>query len=189
MPGLLRQLPAGLNLQIGEQSLDPKSGRDRRVRGLGCEIRDANQQRAHLAAFKTLPELRQDIEDIEKRQENGSFAVYRAEAVTLRESFDRIQKKVNIVVELPKLGFVKDKPDFAAFLEGTWRPLSGFEHGLGWAMLRGADRGEGVEIPGGMGMRLSIKDEEFVWAAKSTYALLVNACKLFRARHTEPSPR
>ncbi|XVU29863.1 hypothetical protein ACQPZJ_23085 [Actinoplanes sp. CA-054009] len=169
--------------------LDPTSGRDRRLRGLGCEIRDAFQQRAHLAAFKKLPELRQHIEDNEKRQENGSFAVYRAEAVALRESFDRIQKKVNIVDELPKLSFVKNQPDVAAFLEGTWRLLSGFEHGLGWAMLRGASRGEGVEIPGGMGMRLSIKDEEFVWAAKSTYMLLVNACRLFRTRHSEPSPR
>ena len=38
-----------------------------------------------------------------------------------------------------------------------------------------------------MGMVLSINDEEFVLAAKTTYALLVNGCRLFKTRHLEPS--
>jgi hypothetical protein len=115
--------------------------------------------------------------------------VYRAEAAALGERFDRVHQKINIIVELPKLSFARGQADFAAFLEGTWRLLSGFEHGLGWAMVRGADRGAETKIPGGAGMVLSIKDEEFVLAAKVTYALLVNACRLFKTRHLEPSPR
>lgn len=169
--------------------LDPETGRDRRLRGLRCEVLDCYQQRAHRAAFKKLPEVRRLIEDAERQQEQGSLAVYRAEAAALAEPFDRVHQKVNVVVELPKLSFAKDQTDFAAFLEGTWRLLSGFEHGLGWAMLRGGNRGAGIEVPGGMGMVLSIKDEEFVLAAKTTYALLVNACRLFKTRHLEPSPR
>jgi hypothetical protein len=169
--------------------LDPDSGRDRRLRGLRCEVLDCFQQRAHRAAFKKLPEMRQLIEDAERQLDQGSLAVYRAEAAALGEPFDRVHQKINIVVELPKLSFAKAQGDLVAFLEGTWRLLSGFEHGLGWAMLRGADRGAGTEIPGGMGMFLSIKDEEFVLAAKTTYALLVNACRLFKTRHLEPSPR
>jgi hypothetical protein len=74
--------------------------------------------------------------------------VYRTEAAALAEPFDRVHQKINIVVELPKLSFARAHGDFAAFLEGTWRLLSGFEHGLGWAMLRGANRGRGNRGPG-----------------------------------------
>jgi hypothetical protein len=169
--------------------LDPDSGRDRRLRGLRCEVLDCCQQRAHRAAFKKLPEARRLIEDAERQQEQGSLAVYRADAAALAEPFDRVHQRINIVEELPKLSFVRGQGDFAAFLEGTWRLLSGFEHGLGWAILRGADRGAETKVPGGMDIVLSIKYEEFVLAAKVTYALLVNACRLFKTRHLEPSPR
>ncbi|GAA4609664.1 hypothetical protein BJY16_007440 [Actinoplanes octamycinicus] len=169
--------------------LDPASGRDRRLRGLRCEVLDCYQQRAHRAAFKKLPEARQLIEEAERQQEQGSLAVYRAEAAALGEPFDRVHQRVNLVVELPKLGFVRGQNDFAVFLEGTWRLLSGFEHGLGWALLRGTDRGAETQVPGGAGLFLSINDEQFVLAAKTTYALLANACRLFKARHLEPSPR
>ena len=170
--------------------LDPDTGIDRRRRGLRCEVLDCYQQRAHRRAFNKLPQARQLIEAAERQQEQGSLAVYRAEAAALGADFDRVMRQsVNIVDELPKLSFVKGQADFAAFLEGTWRLLSGLEHGLGWAMLRGADRGAETEIPGGKGMVLSIKDKEFVLAAKVTYAMLVNACRLFKTRHLEPSPR
>jgi hypothetical protein len=169
--------------------LDPDSGHDRRRRGLRCEVLDCYQQRAHHAAFKKLPEVRQLIEDAERQQEQGSLAVYRAEAAALGEPFDRMHQKINVVVELPKLSFTRTQGDFAVFLEATWRLLSGFEHGLGWAMLQGANRGVATEVPGGMGMVLSIKDEEFVLAAKTTCALLVNACRVFKTRHLEPSLR
>ena len=133
--------------------------------------------------------MRQLIEDSERQLDQGSLAVYRAEAAALGEPFDRVHQKINIVLELPKLSFARTQGDFAAFLEGTWRLLSGFEHGLGWAVLRGADRGAETEVPGGMGVVLSIKDEEFVLASKTTYALLVNAIRLFTTRHLEPSER
>lgn len=170
--------------------LDPETGIERRRRGLRCEVLDCYQQRAHRAAFKKLPQLRHLIEEAERQQESGSLAVYRAEAAALGVDFDRVvRQSVNIVDQLPKLSFLKGQADFAAFLVGTWRLLSGFEHGLGWAVLRGTDRGAATEVPGGMGMVLSIKDEEFVLAYKTTYALLANACRTFRTRHLEPSPR
>lgn len=169
--------------------LDPHSGRDRRLRGLRSEVLDCYQQRAHLAAFKKIPEVRELVEDAERQQAQGSLAVYRDEAAALGVSFDRVHQKVNITDELPKLNFVRGQGEFAAFLEGTWRLLSGFEHGLGWAMLRGADRGAETEIPGGKGIFLSINDEEFVNAAKVTYALLATACRLLRTRHLESERR
>ncbi|GAA1384690.1 hypothetical protein GCM10009661_66580 [Catellatospora chokoriensis] len=109
-----------------------------------------------------------------------------AEAAALGVPFDQAHQKINITNELPKLSFVRGQHDFAVFLEGTWRLLSGFEHGLGWAALRGADRGAETEIPGGKGIFLSINDEEFVNAATVTYALLTTACRLLRTRHLEP---
>jgi hypothetical protein len=51
--------------------LDSDSGRDRRLRGLRCEVLDCYQQRAHRAAFKQLPEVRRQIEDAERQQEQG----------------------------------------------------------------------------------------------------------------------
>jgi hypothetical protein len=72
------------------------------------------------------------------------------------------------------------------FLEGTWRLLSGYEHGLGWAPMRGSDGTVRATVPGGADMMLVINDDEFVNAAKSTYFLLIAACRLLQQRHTRP---
>lgn len=169
--------------------LDPDSGRDRRLRGLRSEVLDFNQRRAHRAVFKKLPEVRPLVEEAERQDREGSLAVYRSEAAALGVSWDRVHQKVNVADELPKLSLVEGHAGFAAFVEGTWRLLSGFEHGLGWAMLRGADRGTETEIPGGKGIFLSINDEEFVNAAKVSYTLLATACRKLKSRHFEPSPQ
>jgi hypothetical protein len=95
--------------------------------------------------------------------------------------------EIYVVTELPRLSVARDQPDLAALLEGTWRLLSGFEHGFGWAPLRGADRGAEANIPGGMTVHLVINDEEFVTAARATYLLLMTACRLLKRRHLEPS--
>jgi hypothetical protein len=73
----------------------------------------------------------------ERREEQGSLATYRSEAAALGVPFDRVHQKINVTNELPQLNVVRGEPDFAAFLEGTWRLLSGFEHGYSWALLQG----------------------------------------------------
>jgi hypothetical protein len=167
--------------------LDPEPGRERRLRGLRCEVRDFYERRNHRAAFKVLPQLRELIEDGERREEQGSLGTYRSEAAGLGVPFDRVHQKINVTNELPRLSVVRGERDFAAFLEGTWRLLSGFEHGYSWALLQGTQRGAEAEIPGGMHVHLTISDDEFVIAAKSTYFLLMTACRLFKRRHLEPS--
>lgn len=72
------------------------------------------------------------------------------------------------------------------FIVSCWRLLSGFEHGLGWAMLSGSDREVTAHIEGGAEMHLVISDESFVTAAKSTYFLLLAAGRLLVRRHTRP---
>jgi hypothetical protein len=104
----------------------------------------------------------------------------------LGRNFDTLRQDINLTDEIPKLSFVK-QTDFAPFLEATWRQLSGFEHGLGWALLSGTDWSVEVPVPGGAGLHLVIKDESFVNAAKTTYFLMLSACRLFARRHVEPS--
>jgi hypothetical protein len=169
--------------------LDPEDGHERRARGLRCEILDSYEQRRHRAAFRTFPdpEIRKLIETSEADTEKGSLTTYRAEAAALGRAFDKLRQTINVTAELPKLSFVREQDLFAPFLEATWRQLSGFEHGFGWALLSGTHRKVVAHVPGGADLQLVINDESFVNAAKSTYFLLVSACRLFTRRHLEPS--
>jgi hypothetical protein len=165
--------------------LDPEDGRARRARGLRSEVLDFYEQRKHRVPFKAFPEVRDIIEESERRAEAGSLATYRAEAAALGQPFDRMHQRIVVVNELTSLSFVRRQPEFAPFLEGTWRQLSGFEHGFGWALLASSDRTVEAAVPGGVNVRLVIKDDAFVNAAKSTYFLLLSACRLLKRRHLE----
>jgi len=55
--------------------------------------------------------------------------------------------------------------------------------------LKGSDGRVTASIPGGTDMHLVVNDEEFVTACKSTYFLLVTACRQLSRRHTEPIRR
>ena len=169
--------------------LDPEDGRERRARGLRCEILDSYEQRRHRTALKAFrdPELRKLIELSEANTEKTSLTTYREEAAALGRTFDKLRQTINVTDELPKLSFVRGQDQFAPFLEAIWRQLSGFEHGFGWALLSGTNREVVAHIPGGAEMRLIINDESFVNAAKFTYFLLISACRLFTRRHLEPS--
>lgn len=165
--------------------LDPSDGRERRARGLRCEILDTYEQRRHRAAFKAFPEVRDAIEETERQVDERTISIYKKEAAALGRSFDKLRQKVNIVDELRKAAFIQDA-SMVPFLEATWRLLSGYEHGFGWASVRGSDKTVKAEIPGGSEMILVINDTEFVNAAKSTYFLLISACRLLRQRHNQP---
>jgi hypothetical protein len=165
--------------------LDPDDGRERRARGLRCEVLDMYEQKRHRAAFKAFPEVRDAIEEHERKLNETSIATYKTEAAALGRSFDNLRQKINVVDDVKKLSFVGD-PLVGVFLEGTWRLLSAYEHGLGWASMRGSDGTVKATVPGGADMMLVINDGEFVNAAKSTYFLLIAACRLLRRRHTQP---
>jgi len=167
--------------------LDPEDGRERRARGLRCEVLDTYEQRRHLAEFKAIPDVRDAIDANERKVDAGSMATYRTEAAALGRKFDTVRQRITVTTELPKLSFVADQAGFAAFLLATWRLLSGYEHGFGWALLKGSDATVSAHIPGGADMHLVINDEEFVNAAKSTYFLLLTACRLLARRHQEPA--
>lgn len=166
--------------------LEPDSGKERRWRGLRAEVLDSFEKRRHLAAFKVIPQMRPLIEEDEARVEADVHSVYRDEAAALGRSFDAARKKIVIVDELRKLRVIQGQGvEGAAFMEGVWRQLSGYEHGLGWAMLHGSDRDVVAQVPGGSEVRVTVNDDSFQTAAKSTYLLLITACRLLRQRHLE----
>ncbi|MGC5378087.1 hypothetical protein ACPXB1_06365 [Micromonospora sp. DT68] len=168
--------------------LDPEDGRERRTRGLRCEVYDYYERRKHRAAFVAFPEAKKLIEQSDREDaERGSLKTYREEAAALGQRWDRVHQKINVTDELPKLTFVKGQRQTAPLFEATWRLLSGFEHGLGWALLSGSTRKVEAQIPGGANVQFVINDQEFVNAAKATYFLLLSACQLLRRRHAEPS--
>lgn len=164
--------------------LDPDDSQDRRSRGLRCEVRDALEQRRHLASFASVPEMQDLIKKQEEHDNAGAMRTYQEEAEALGLDWERLKKQtVNIVDEIPKLSVVKDG-DLAPFVIATWRSLSGYEHGLTWASMRGSDTERVGEVPGGVSMQLTINDGEFVNAGKATYLLLLTACRLLERRHT-----
>ncbi|SHN48211.1 hypothetical protein [Cryptosporangium aurantiacum] len=72
--------------------LDPEQGKERRVRGLRCEVRDFRERRNHRAAFKILPELRDAIDEAERREGATSLRTYKDEAAKLGVDFDGVQQ-------------------------------------------------------------------------------------------------
>ena len=78
--------------------LDPEDGRERRARGLRCEILDYYEQRRHRAAFKAFPEVRKLLETSDQDAEKGSLNTYRAEAAALGRAFDKLHQKINLTI-------------------------------------------------------------------------------------------
>lgn len=165
--------------------LDPSDGRDRRRRGLRVEVRDHLEQRNHLRSFEHLVETREVVREALERRKTNIESVYRHEAGQLAVSWDRILQKVNVVDELPKLSlFAHDDPAIPAIMVATWRMLSGYEHGLGYAMMTGSDLGAQKEIPGGLEIELTVNDEAFTTASKATLMLFFNALMRLERLHT-----
>jgi hypothetical protein len=105
------------------------------------------------------------------------------EAAELDLKWETVSQKVDLIQEIPRLSAVRET-DSAPFVLATWPMLSGFQHGLGYAALRGSTTRRIADIPGGANMELTIRDEAFVLAAKVTYFLLLTACTLLERRDT-----
>jgi hypothetical protein len=73
--------------------LDPDDGRERRARGLRCEIIDTYEQKRHRAAFKAIPEVRDAIEQHERKLNKTSIATYKTEANALGRSFENLRQR------------------------------------------------------------------------------------------------
>ncbi|MBS42314.1 MAG: hypothetical protein CMH83_03870 [Nocardioides sp.] len=158
--------------------LDPTDGAVRRRRGLQVEVRDEIEQQNHIKAFASVPDATDLVAEAIAQRKARSEASYRRDAQALNVKWDTVRQKVNVVDELRKIRFLQPhEPGVRATFIATWRMLSGFEHGLGWAMLRGSNAKRRAEIPGGHVMELSMKDDAFVTAGKCTAWLMLEAAQ------------
>lgn len=164
---------------------DPPTGIERRKRGLHLEVQDARQQQLHLECFQHLPAVAKAVKSQLAAHEAGSGQTYRAEARELGVGWDHLRMRVDVAGSLPKLAAAQAQSKaFGAHLQASWRLLSGFEHGLSYAALRGSDTSADVKIPGGQSMRLVVNDDALVSALKTTYFLFLTAARLYERRCT-----
>lgn len=163
--------------------LDPDDGLARRRRGLHLEVQDAKQQRLWLECFEHVPEMSKVVRAQLDKNARGSGATYKAEAAELGVRWDQLGAAVSVFDQLPKLSAVQSQGrSGAAFVQSTWRMLSGYEHGLMYAALGGSTQSAEVHIPGGKSVQLVISDDAIVNALKITYFLFLTAGRLFVRR-------
>jgi hypothetical protein len=156
--------------------LDPDDGLQRRRRGLWCEVADEAERQRHMESLSTAPETAKTVQAALARRRNGPEKTYRSEAQSLGLEWGLIRRRPNVVDELPKLRFLaQESALIRATMVANWRMLSGYEHGLGWALMHGSDAKIHAKIPGGQEMELTIKDDAFVNSAKATMWLLLEA--------------
>jgi hypothetical protein len=167
--------------------LDPEEGLERRRRALHLEVQDSKQQRHYLECFLQVPSVSRAVREQLALNERRSGRTYKDEAVALGVPWDRLGAAVSVFDGLPKLSAVasQDK-ETKAYLQATWRMLSGYEHGLMYAALKGSDRATMTNVPGGKSIQLTINDDAIVTALKSTYFLFLTAARLFERRRTRP---
>ncbi len=140
--------------------LDPDNGPERRRRGLTTEVVGWREQDKLLQEF-----TRHDPSSDERRRTGHAEAgrVYRGEAEALGVTLDKLQKPI-VTKDLLKLTPVRLLENSGASpdaLVGTWRALSGLQHGLGYASLFTSDQGDASPAPGGQNVILTVNDERF----------------------------
>lgn len=163
--------------------LDPDDGAQRRLRGLRLEVMDHRERLNHIKAFEKVPDVAALLDQAREGRE-AAEAAYRADAEALGVKWQQVTQKVNVVDELPRLSWVqREEPIVSATMVAQWRMLSGYEHGLGWAMLRGSNATERVTIPGGAQMQLTVNDDAFKVAAQCVVWLLRSAISRLSQLH------
>jgi len=140
--------------------LDPEDGRERRARGLRCEIWTLSSSA--------------DIAPPSRRSQtyvHSSRRVSRDPTLGPRRRTGRKPPPPASPRSSRRRG--ANSPATSTASDG---PLSAV-----------SDKTIAAHIPGGADMLLVINDEAFVTAAKTTYFLLIAACQALRRRHNEPS--
>lgn len=169
-------------------TLDPTEGRERRKRGLRQEVLDARAQRAWI---KSLAELGLDRDAVTALEERDAKAtrVYSQEAQKLGLDWGLANQRVDIVSELPKLSYTRDRisDDINKAFVSVWRRLSGLQHGLSYALLAGVDKGRSIPIPGGESVFMTTNDQGLVNTCKLVSALHVSALELAIQRNSSPA--
>ncbi len=114
------------------------------------------------------------------QRKDTNEASYRSDAEALHLPWP--PANINIRDELGRLSHCAGLPDSDVLLRSAWRALSGHQHGRASAMLRGSDKSDGHEVPGGAYAVLSINDDAFLTAADVTLNMHMEALALLLKR-------
>ena len=167
--------------------LDPVDGRERRIRGLRCEVNDERERKNYLGCLAEIPVEGTKVHDIIAHREATVGKVYRDEATALGVRWDKVNQKINLIDELPRLRFLQPQDDLLrATMKAQWRVLSGLEHGLAYAMLQTSDSSSEAKVAGGTTIRLTIRDDAFITASKACIWLLLEAIDRYERLHNQP---
>lgn len=165
--------------------LEPDEGRMRRQRGLRAELLDAREQMRWLESLVSAGLDDEALAGL-RQQRAKSRQVYQGEATQLGTTLQRLEQSVNLVDEIPKLKTLLASygTQGTALFVSTWRRLSGFQHGMSYALQSGSKATRSIKIPGGEQVFLTIDDEDFTNTTKLTAAMQVAALQLYIERST-----
>ncbi|TQJ07230.1 hypothetical protein FB458_0286 [Lapillicoccus jejuensis] len=167
--------------------LESNDGLTRRTRGLQLELIDNSERSKYWRELELLPggtgrEVARQMAAAQARV----VPIYRAEAEDLGVSYEKLCHS-NVVIRdiIGQLGYMKSDKSFAALARATWRSLSGFQHGHGYALLTGSDMTVVAPTQGGQVSHLVINDERFVTCATVVAHVMTEAMQLWVRRSTQ----
>jgi len=165
--------------------LDPEESLERRRRALRVEWLDELDHRRYYDEVMQMRSAAGDADWQEARRhlaqrKDTNEASYRSDAEALHLPWP--PANINIRDELGRLSHCAGLPDSDVLLRSAWRALSGHQHGRASAMLRGSDKSDGHEVPGGAYAVLSINDDAFLTAADVTLNMHMEAVALLLKR-------
>lgn len=167
--------------------LEPELSLDRRRRALRLEVIDEMER---LKFYEELTHVRgaggrESADRLAERRAQVT-PTYQAEAVLLDLTWQQTKASVNIRDELGRLHIVTNDigMDTTSFYRATWRSLSGYQHGHGYAAMLGSDITLMAKTPGGRVVRMEVNDENFQSSAQATAYLMISALNLWMRRNT-----
>jgi len=166
-------------------ALDPEEGPERRRRGLRLEVISYSQRLKWLGEYVSSPGLSKLVakEIAETKATVGKK--YRDEADALGIDWGLAQQAVDVTGEIKKLRSITQLGGVGpAHYAATWRSLSGFSHGYGYALVANSNLSADIPIPGGSFVKAVIKEDAFEMQGLVSIYLLLEACRLFVGRST-----
>jgi hypothetical protein len=165
--------------------LEPDQGLTRRQRALRLELNDQRERWNFWGELGKLPGPDgRKVRDDTSKQKTDVDKVYRKEALSLGVVFSKAGAKVDVTEEVGKLRAANLSPETKVLYKATWRSLSGYQHGYGYAVMTGSDVRIAAPMAGGHLAKVEINDEMFQTSAQATAWLLLSALQLWVRRST-----
>lgn len=167
--------------------LDPEDGSERRYRGLRSEIWDAVEELKYLQTLVNLGDMSERVQGLADRRRKQRIDTYQDELAQMGRDWEKARQSVSVIDAIPRLSFVRNQGDLGVFIQSTWRLLSGYQHGKGWAVVHGSSKTAVAQVVGGVSVQIELDGETFVTAAKATLLVLVKAMNKLLLLSQEPS--